>query len=155
MSHARCACPRGCRNDTTARGFTLTPCDASPDLGAFQHWRPSVRARSSPRRPRHATPTTNSLSTLDSLQLLPWPALREAVEPPAYTRTGLGRSGPPPNLHRGGKHHFGGRLERQRNGTPRYATPPGLDGRTGDATPLVRNRTLTRGTQTGNATHRR
>src|SRR5262245_54107388 len=134
---------------------TLTPCDASPDLGTFQYWRSWVRARSSPRRPRHATPTTSSLSTLDSLQLLPWPTRREAHEPPADTHTGLGRSGPPPNLHRGGKHHFGGRLQRRRYGTPRYATPLGLDGRTGDATPLVRNRTRTRGTQTDNATHRR
>ena len=105
------------------------------------------------RRPRHATPTTSSLSTLDSLQLLPWPTRREAREPPADTHTGLGRSGPPPNLHRGGKHHFGGRLQRRRYATPRHATPLGLDGRTGDATPLARNRTRTRGTQTDNATH--
>jgi hypothetical protein len=130
----------------------LNPCDVSPDLGPV-HWRSWVRVRSSPRRPRHATPATNSLSTLDSLHLLPWPARREAGETLGDTQTSPSRSGPPPNLHRGGKHDSGGRLQRRRNRTPRHTTPLGLDGRLGDATPLVRNGTPTRGTQPGNATH--
>ena len=41
-----------------------TPCDASPDLGLLCCRRSRVRAHSSPHRPRHATPATNSLSTL-------------------------------------------------------------------------------------------
>jgi hypothetical protein len=140
----------------TTRPPVVTPCDASPDLGPVHSPRSRVRAYSSPHRPHHATPATNSLSTLDSLQLLPWLARREAREPLGDTHTGLGRSGPPPNLHRGGKHDSGGRLQRQRNGTPRNATTLRLDGRFGNAaTQRVRNWTPKQGTQTGNATHGR
>jgi hypothetical protein len=140
----------------TTRPPVVTLCDASPDLGPVHSPRSRVRAYSSPHRPHHATPATNSLSTLDSLQLLPWLARREAREPLGDTHTGLGRSGPPPNLHRGGKHDSGGRLQRQRNGTPRNATTLRLDGRFGNAaTQRVRNWTPKQGTQTGNATHGR
>ena len=99
-----------------------TPCDASPDLGLLCCWQPRARARSSPHRPPHATPATNSLSTLDSLQLLPWPARREAGEPLGDTHTRLRCSGSPQNLHRGGKHDSGGRLPRRRNATRGNAT---------------------------------
>jgi len=133
-----------------------TPCDASPDLGLLCCWQPRARARSSPHRPPHATPATNPLSTLDSLQLLPWLARREAGKPLGDTRTRLRCSSSPPNLHRGGKHDSGGRLQRQRNGTPRNATTLRLDGRFGNAaTQRVRNWTPKQGTQTGNATHGR
>ena len=130
-----------------------TPCDASPDLGFLGHWQSWVQAHSSPRRPRHATPTTSSHSTRDSLQLLPWPVRRVTGEPPGDTEGLLRRSGSPPNLHHGGKHDSGGRLRRRRNATPRHATQLGPDGRFGDAPPLERNLGPTRGTQRGNATH--
>src|SRR5688500_11616756 len=63
----------------TTRPPVVSPCDVSPDLGPVRFRRSRVRARSSPHRPRHATPATNSLSTRDSLQLLPRPARRETV----------------------------------------------------------------------------
>ena len=52
----------------TTRPPVATLCDVSPDLGPSRSRRSRVRAHSSPHRPRHATPATNSLSTLDSLQ---------------------------------------------------------------------------------------
>ena len=125
MSHARCACPRGGRNDTTA---LVTPCDASPDLGpVVLRGAGASELITAPTASRKAA--TNSLSTLHSLQLLPRPARREAGEPLGDTHTGLGRSGPPPNLHRGGKHDSGGRLQRQRNtnATLRHATRTQLE----------------------------
>ena len=139
----------------TTRPPVATPCDASPDLGSECFGWSWARARSSPRRPRHATPVTNSLSMPNSLQLLPGPAHRETGEPPGDTLTRLRRSGPPPSLHREGKHDPGGRWQRRRNRTPHKATQLGLDGRSGNATPLGGDRTPTRVAQHGHATHMR
>jgi hypothetical protein len=137
--------PKGGRNDSGHP--ELTPCDASPDLGLHYcglRYRRRARPTRSRRPPLHAGDATYSLSTHWSLQDLPRLACGEAGKPPGDTRTLVRRSGPPPNLHHGGKHDSGGQLQRQRNAT-RGTTTHRRNGTLTHA--LGRNRTLTRATQ--------
>jgi len=122
MSHARCACPKD--GPRRCRPTSLGACDAPPDLGRPA---PARRRRhaamSSPRgRPPRSNAATHSRPPRPSLRPLPWPSPCRTGEPPDCTRDFRRHGGPPPFLQRGGKHDFGGCLQRRRDRT--YATQP-------------------------------